>query len=99
MEASTEGLGFTAAVLAWPGGCNFFCEGIDGSGDSVIHDAEVVQRHPHGPMAAAVFQAGDAIDQDARGGGVFCVAGIHQPANRLALLREKGVEEGAISGA
>jgi len=52
------GAGFDGGGAGLAGGGNIFGQGGDRSCDSLIHDAEMVEGHPNGPVAAAIFEAG-----------------------------------------
>ncbi len=92
------GTRFNSGGAGGAGARDFFRQRFDGFGDAGIHHAEVVEGHPDRPVAAAVFETGKPLDQDARGGGGG-VAGIDEAADGVALAGEAGVEGVAISGA
>ena len=45
-------------------------QGRDDAGEAEIGDAEVVEGHPDGPVAAAILHAAEARDEDRKSGGL-----------------------------
>ncbi len=56
----------------------------------MVHDAEMVKRHPYGPVAAAILDAARALNEDAAGAG-FRVATGDEGADRRAVALEKRI--------
>jgi len=86
--ASTSGCGLTAAVLATLSGTTPGAQEVNDAGHVDVDDAQVLQRHPDGPVPAAVLHAGNAVDQHpARSGLLRAMA--DQGIDPLALLQKE----------
>ena len=55
----------------------------------MIHDAEMVEGHPHSPVAAAVFQSTQARDEDTARAG-FGIAGLNEGVEWPRVRVENG---------
>jgi len=93
---SDVGAGFHCGGAGLSGWHNVFGQRTDGAAQAVMDDAQMVERHPHRPIPAAVFHAGQSRNQHAARGGLR-ITRTNQCGNGLALALKMGVEGIAIA--